>query len=850
MKPGNIDAGMNRPASRSKFSELKSGLPTFGPGFGLRTEICEGIKQHHAEIGFLEITPENYLADVRSIEWLEAYGDKFPLISHSVSLSLGSVDDLNEDFLHQLRWFADHFGIAWISDHLSFSSVDGHYSYDLFPLPFTRQAARFVADRILKAQEIADRPLIIENIPYYISSPPGQLTESEFISTVAEYADCGLLLDINNLVVNSINHKFDALDRLKELPLDRVVQIHMAGHSRYSQRAIDNHGSPIETEVFNLLQYVLEQTSVNAIMIERDQNFPPFCALLEELNHIKAITLQANKSNTAELTTSDAEPTHSHRIIEIALDAKHSCDEPQLKEGHLAQTQHIHANGEADLSIPHRTEPQNIDQNGTTENTESQVDLAKYQRFFLKTWDRLQVPLDLATVLFGGRGNGSVPGSEWPGIDHTGLGVYAWLRDQTRVSTMISIFPCCVAVIGSDYHKVLHKYFKAHPPRDRDILKMGEAFPDFLAQMIDRNKIPPFLKELADYEQARYRLLSVQSKPVGAPVNIELDSFDFLANNRPLVVPGLELRSYQFPIIDLYIQISNRHATKTQELQFERQKSCLAIFPVFGRWEPQILSLSSTALELLSVAVEKKKTYLQLISTIAGKNAGPQELAAAIKLLKALHENHILVGFESVHKTEKTEPETWLDYHEAMRTQGAHQTLELALSSINAALAHELVAVDIGAGCGRDSLMLLQSGWKVIAVDANTTALTELHKVLQPEQFARFEILNARMEELEVPECNLVNASLSLPFCNPQFFDSLWQRITNGLVPGGIFCGHFFGPQDDWAHSVNVVSKDRLEKLLERFTVISLQESHGPLRLASGGYKQGHVFSVVAARKP
>lgn len=808
-------------------ARLKDGLPSFRPGLGLRSQLSQAILQHQADIGFLEITPENYLSDVRSIAWLEGFADSFPLVSHSVSLSLGSVDALDIDFLRQLKWFAEHFKIPWVSDHLSFSSVDDHHGYDLFPLPFTRQAARHVADRILKATDIVGRPLIIENIPYYIDHPPGRLSEAEFVWEVAEYADCGLLLDLNNHVVNSINHNFDALEQLKLFPLDRVVQIHLAGHSRHGNRAIDNHGSAIDERVFQLLSYVSSFTAVNAVMIERDQNFPQFEELLHELKRVRHLTQMLQSPGTTESLADFGSSVKSNSTCAIVVElSKPDCSKLNTGE----------SSGAGSGELPRAT----VDQ--------CEVDLQRYERFFLRSRDGIDPAREISEVL--NTPDDGALSAEWTGISVSGMTVYAWLRDQTRVSIMLSVFPQVCSLLNNELKDILATYFKLYPPRERDIVSMGDAFPGFLKTLVEKGEVSQlFVSELAEFERTRHRLQAVQSQSIAPAVDCELDSFDFLSNNRPLPVPGLELRAYDFPVLQLYTQMTNGEAVAF-DLSAPGNKSHVVMYPVRTSWQPNMISVSEVGFELLSLAVERKKSYLQLMGAVCGKNAKPSELAATIQLLKTFHRMQVLVGAESVKQSENDSlllKPSWYGYHETMRSGSPHATLELALSLPNNFIA-DAVAVDIGAGSGRDTAVLLNAGWNVVAVEPHADALKQLRQGMLASIAERLQIVEARMEVLQVPKCQLINASLSLPFCQPLAFDSLWQRLTAALEPNGVFCGHFFGPSDEWAGALMVVTRERLCQLFESYAFISLQESRGPLALACGGYKHGHVFSVVARR--
>ena len=273
-----------------QFLTAKKDLPVLGIGLGLRREMIAETIQNSDQIDWLEITPENYMnlgGAARSR--LEKAAACFPLVSHGVNLSLGSTDPLNEDYLDSIKKLLDEVDAPWWSDHLCFASIGGTYMHDLLPLPFSREAVKHIASRVRYIQHKIGRPFLIENISFYMHMPGNEMTESQFLSEILQEADCGLLLDVNNIYVNSQNHKFDAAQFLNEIPLERVVQIHMAGHAHNAGRIIDTHGAAVIEPVYDLLANVLSRTKVHAVMLERDQHFPPFEEIIAELKRFRAL---------------------------------------------------------------------------------------------------------------------------------------------------------------------------------------------------------------------------------------------------------------------------------------------------------------------------------------------------------------------------------------------------------------------------------------------------------------------------------------------------------------------------------------------------------------------------------
>ncbi|MBX9877043.1 MAG: DUF692 domain-containing protein [Candidatus Obscuribacterales bacterium] len=276
------------------FLKLKRQLPKLGIGLGLRRDMAKETLEHRAQIGFLELVPENYMGvGGKAREVLSKAASAFPLISHGVNLSIGSTDELNFDYLKELKALLDEYNIAWFSDHLCFTSVEGGYLHDLLPVPFSKSTVKHIVERVKRVQDFVGRPFLLENISYYMYLPGQDMTEGEFTTEILEQADCGLLLDVNNVYVNAVNHGFDAHKFLDTLPLERVVQIHIAGHKMGKELIIDTHGAPVIEPVFKLLDTVLRKTSVCGVLLERDQNFPDFDEILTELAEIRKVAEKA-----------------------------------------------------------------------------------------------------------------------------------------------------------------------------------------------------------------------------------------------------------------------------------------------------------------------------------------------------------------------------------------------------------------------------------------------------------------------------------------------------------------------------------------------------------------------------
>ncbi|MGQ0698502.1 MAG: HvfB family MNIO-type RiPP peptide maturase [Panacagrimonas sp.] len=261
-----------------------------GAGLGLRRELQEPLAEARAgDIGFLEIAPENWIGrGGTTAKTLRSFTERFPFVTHGLSLSIGSPAPLDEDFVLSLKKFLDVHGIADYTEHLTYCSDDGHL-YDLMPIPFTEEAVEYVAARVRRVQDILERRIALENASYY-AAPGQEMQEIEFIRAVIERSDCDLLLDVNNIWVNSINHRYDPAAFLDALPGERVRYIHIAGHYIEAEDLrVDTHAADVIDPVWNLLDRAYARFGVQPTLLERDFNIPPLAELMHEIHHIRSI---------------------------------------------------------------------------------------------------------------------------------------------------------------------------------------------------------------------------------------------------------------------------------------------------------------------------------------------------------------------------------------------------------------------------------------------------------------------------------------------------------------------------------------------------------------------------------
>ncbi len=258
---------------------------SLGFGLGLRVDHYEAILADHPPVDWFEALTENYLVPGgKPLDYLMRIRERYPMVMHGVSMSIGSTQPLDRNYLAQVKALAARVEPQWVSDHLCWTGIAGRNMHDLLPLPYTEEALANVVERVRTVQDILGRRILLENVSSYVSYRDSQVTEWEFLSEIARRADCLILLDVNNIYVSSVNHEFDPLDYLNAIPVDRVQQIHLAGHENHGDYLIDTHDHPVPDPVWELYSAALRRFGSVSTMIERDANIPPLEELCAELD--------------------------------------------------------------------------------------------------------------------------------------------------------------------------------------------------------------------------------------------------------------------------------------------------------------------------------------------------------------------------------------------------------------------------------------------------------------------------------------------------------------------------------------------------------------------------------------
>ncbi|HTR88062.1 MAG TPA: DUF692 domain-containing protein [Reyranella sp.] len=271
-------------------------------GLGLRPEHYEEIVANPGKVGWFEALSENYMVPGgRPLHWLDQFRRDYPMALHGVSLSIGSIDPLDETYLDALTALINRVEPMWVSDHLCFTGLRGLNMHDLLPLPYTEEALNHVAERVMRVQDRIGRRLVLENVSSYVTYAASELTEWDFIAALCERADCEILLDVNNVYVSAFNHEFDAMAFLRAMPKARVRQFHLAGHLHKGTHIIDTHDHPIVPDVWELYAEAVKLFPGVPTMIERDADIPPYAELLAELDVARGIAARVEANRRREV---------------------------------------------------------------------------------------------------------------------------------------------------------------------------------------------------------------------------------------------------------------------------------------------------------------------------------------------------------------------------------------------------------------------------------------------------------------------------------------------------------------------------------------------------------------------
>lgn len=269
-------------------------VPPCGVGLSYRRDFAAEVMEHADRIGFVELVADN-VPDVFDLDLVRALADEFPIVCHSLGLSLGTDEPIDEVYVDKIARVVELTRARWLGDHLAMTRIGALDLGQLVPISFSRRCVEIVAANLARARRRIGVPIILENISYYLPVPGGEMPEWQFIRRICEEADCGLLLDLNNLHVNATNHRYDPLEFLQGIPLDRVMQIHLAGSRWSGDMLVDSHSDPVGAEVWRYLEWVVARCVPGCIILEWDRDFPPFSVIVDELTRARDLWKRAGR---------------------------------------------------------------------------------------------------------------------------------------------------------------------------------------------------------------------------------------------------------------------------------------------------------------------------------------------------------------------------------------------------------------------------------------------------------------------------------------------------------------------------------------------------------------------------
>ncbi|MDZ7813309.1 MAG: DUF692 family protein [Ideonella sp.] len=461
-----------------------------GFGLGLRTPHYADFQAGRQAVDWLEVITDNFLVDGgRPLVMLERFRRDYPIAMHGVAMSIGSAEGLSSRYLKRVKALADRIEPLWVSDHLCWTGHNGQPLHDLYPLPYTEECAHLLVSHIRQAQDVLERRLVVENVSSYLRYSASGVTEWDFLAHVAQEADCELLVDVNNIYVSSVNHGFDPLSYLRALPVDRVRQIHLAGHSMSGDFIIDTHDHPVCPEVWALYAQACEMFGPTATMIERDDHIPPLPELLAELGQAREI---AERHGAApRLPVAGIRPT-STTVVAAPTAAPMSWPADTALELPLSGTQQVVAQ---------------IVLQGVPEQAPAAVD---------------------------------APG---PLPARRGLEIYHHAYRVRLQEVLADSFAKVRLYVGSDYFDELTlDYVEQHPPSGAHLGRYGHRF---VHHMHQRHPDHPVLRELAELEWALRCVFDAADHPAWDLQRVQQCGADPCLNQWPVLHPTVQFLSQQ-----------------------------------------------------------------------------------------------------------------------------------------------------------------------------------------------------------------------------------------------------------------------------------------------------------------
>jgi hypothetical protein len=504
-------------------------------------------------------------------------------------------------------------------------------------MPRNKASARHIANRIREAQEFIERPILIENISFYMPNPPGSdYSEAEFITEILEQADCGMLLDINNVFVNSVNHGFEPAEFLKFIPTDRVVQIHLAGHNYYEGKAIDTHSEPVCDPVFEMLELVLQRAKPKGIMVERDGNFPDFDHILGELRRIQSIWDEQNALQRIAVVEDSSIP--GARSL-----GSHSATVPTSAESRTSAKFESITKCESNAKSTSTAVPAARRQ----KRGKTAVNLAKVESVFahvvVDKFVRREIVESLESSARSPKEGGFTPAHAEE------LDLYARITEAGALTAMQMIYPVTKKILGDWWNDAVDMYFHCHQAKGYVLVQIGEKFPEYIASI--QEQLPVALAaEMADFEWHRVNTLEARALKYSRLLEPDFSNDTDPASRKPVTNPTLIMRNYSFSIYQLHQELLHGDEGIERLPEPDWTEQIVAFYRDPSDEEARIHPISKH-LALMMEEASESKSYKNLFERMLAREGivrPVEQILSYVETIQDLYRSNLILGDESV----------------------------------------------------------------------------------------------------------------------------------------------------------------------------------------------------------
>ena len=539
------------------------GLPNLGLGLGLRTVHFAHILREKPEVDWFEIISENFMdTGGRPMFVLDRIAERYPIVMHGVSLSIGSTDPLNFEYLTKLKRLSERVRAVWVSDHICWTGVRFRNTHDLLPMPYTEESLRHIVSRIRQVQEFLERPLVLENASTYCEFSASSMSELEFVRAVAEEADCGLLLDVNNVYVSAFNHGFDATEYVRGMPHDRVTQIHLAGHTNFGTHILDTHSDHVIDPVWELYRLACRLNGGRATLLEWDENIPEFEVVHDEVKkarrYIEPVPPHSARSPSTGSQSTGSQSTGSQSTGSRMAEINSSAGSFRTLSGRPSRESSGSTSGD---KAPQRT----------PSTAPAPLSLAELQAWFQ---DRIMEPHSLPQ----GRRRRGTPAERVLQPSSTldvneRIEIYSRMYFARLCDCLQEDYSAVACILGEvRFQRLVRAFLTQHPSQHYSLTRLGDALPEFLEGPV-RVRQKALIQDVAKLEYAMTRVFDAEEVPVLTADHVAAMAPETFAGLQLAPVPAFELLEFSFDSVNRLVTA----ARQEEEIPAVRKRPAWAV---------------------------------------------------------------------------------------------------------------------------------------------------------------------------------------------------------------------------------------------------------------------------------